>query len=103
MAEARAVPLGLFIVVVLQLAASPVQTMITRHIESEADWMALQATHDPRGGAALFRHFSTVALAEPDPPTWSYILFDDHPTVMQRIGMTRAWAARYATAVAQSP
>jgi STE24 endopeptidase len=103
MAEARAVPLGLFIVVVLQLAAMPIQSAITRHLESEADWMALQATHDPRGGAALFRHFTTVALAEPNPPTWSYLLFEDHPTVAQRIAMTRAWAARYATAAAQSP
>jgi STE24 endopeptidase len=94
MADPRAVPLGLFVVVLLQLAATPVENAISRHIEAEADWMALQATHDPRGGAALFRQFTVAALEDPNPPTWSYVLFENHPTVAQRIAMTRAWAER---------
>lgn len=103
MAEPAAVPLGLFVLVVLQLAALPLQNLVSRHIEAEADWMALQTTHDPAGGKALFRRFTTTALEQPDPPTWSYVLFDTHPTVAQRIAMTEAWKARYATSAAQSP
>ena len=105
MAQPAAVPLALFILVVLQVAASPIQNLISRHIETEADWMALQTTRDPDGGRALFRRFGTTALQQPDPPTWAYVLFEDHPTIVQRIALTEAWRARYATSAsaAQSP
>ena len=33
-------------------------------------------------------------LVQPDPPLWSYVLLDDHPTIMQRIALANAWAAR---------
>src|SRR5262249_39755930 len=42
MANPQAVPLALLVLVVLQLAGRPLQAAISRHIESEADWMALQ-------------------------------------------------------------
>lgn len=94
MEQPAAVPLALLILVVLELAASPVQNVISRHIEREADWMALQTTRDPDGGRALFRHFGTTALQQPDPPTWAYLLFDTHPTIVQRIALIEAWRAR---------
>jgi len=103
MANPAAVPLGLFILVVLQFAAVPVENAISRHIEAEADWMALQTTRDPSAGKALFRRFTTTALQQPDPPTWAYLLFENHPTAAQRIAMTEAWRERYATSSAQSP
>ena len=91
MAEPAAVPLGLFVLVVLQLLALPLQTAISRHIEGEADWMALQTTRDPTAAAGVFRKFTTVALEQPDPPGWAYLLFSDHPTIEQRVGMAEAW------------
>lgn len=91
MAEPAAVPLGLFVLVVLQLLALPLQAAISRHIEAEADWVALQTTRDPAAATGLFRRFTTVALAQPDPPGWSYLLLADHPTIEQRIGMAEAW------------
>jgi STE24 endopeptidase len=91
MAEPAAVPLGLFVLVVLQLLALPLQAAISRHIEAEADWVALQTTRDPTAATGLFRRFTTVALAQPDPPGWSYLLLADHPTIEQRIGMAEAW------------
>ena len=105
MAEPAAVPLALLILVVLQLVASPIQNLISRQIETEADWMALQATRDPDGGRALFRRFGTTALQQPNPPTWAYLLLDDHPTIAQRIALIETWRARYATSAsaAQSP
>jgi STE24 endopeptidase len=63
-------------------------------MEAEADWMALQTTRDPSGGAALFRRFGTTSLQEPNPPIWDYLLFESHPTLMQRIAMTKAWRLR---------
>ena len=29
-----------------------------------------------------------------DPPAWDYVLFEDHPTIIQRIAMAEAFAAR---------
>src|SRR5919198_5196578 len=35
-----------------------------------------------------------VALEQPNPPRWSQLLLDDHPTLLRRIAMAQAWAAR---------
>ncbi len=94
MGRAEAVPLGLLTVVVLQLAASPVQNWISRRMESEADWKSLQTTHDPAATRALFIRFSRDDLADPSPPTWAYLFLENHPTLEQRVAMADAWAAR---------
>ena len=44
----EAVPLAIFVYVVLQLVLLPLQNVVSRHLEAEADWSALRATHDPR-------------------------------------------------------
>jgi STE24 endopeptidase len=96
MRQPEAVPLALLVLVLLNTAATPLQAGITRHIEQEADWMALQTTRDPKSGQALFQDFAKTSLSDPNPPTWAYLWFDDHPTLMQRIGMVKGWAAREA-------
>jgi STE24 endopeptidase len=96
MGEPAAVPLALFVLVVLQLFLLPVQNAITRHMEAEADWLALQTTHDPKDGVQLFKTFVPTTLSDPNPPTWEYLLAEDHPTIDQRIAMMRAWQKRYA-------
>ncbi len=103
MAEPAAVPLALFVLVVLQLLALPLQAAISRHIEGEADWIALGTTRDPTAATGVFRKFTTVALEQPDPPGWAYLFLADHPTIEQRIGMAEAWRRRQATSTAQSP
>jgi STE24 endopeptidase len=92
-----AVPLAIFVYVVLQLALLPIQNVISRHFESEADWSALRATHDPHAGVQLFRLFASQTLDDPNPPWWDYVFLENHPTLMQRIAMAKAYAA------AQSP
>ena len=94
MARPEAVPLGLLVLVVLNLLALPVENLVTRHVEAEADWMALQAARDPAAQRALFQHFTRISLEEPDPGFVDYVLFENHPTVMQRIAMVEAWRAR---------
>ena len=39
----------------------------------------------------VFRKFTLYDLSQPNPPGWSYVWIDDHPTVVQRIAMARAW------------
>jgi Zn-dependent protease with chaperone function len=94
MGDPAAVPLSLLVLVVLQLAGLPLTNLITRHIETEADWMALRTTHDPGADRRLMQSFTRTSLVQPDPPTWSYILLEDHPTIAQRIALANAWERR---------
>ena len=103
MAEPGAVPLALLVLVVLGLLARPLQAAISRRVEAQADWAALQTTRDPGAGRALFRRFAPTTLEEPSPPLWDYLLLEDHPTLLQRLAMVEAWRRRYATSAAQSP
>jgi STE24 endopeptidase len=93
----EAVPLGLLTLVVLGIIALPLQNLITRHMEEEADWVALTLTQDPQDAEALFKEFTSKAYSDPSPPTWSYVLMETHPTGLQRIEMARAWQAREQT------
>ena len=89
MGNPAAVPLSLLVIVVLDLLSLPVYNLISRHMEAEADWKALETTHNPEAAKSLFREFTIQSLNDPDPPTWSYLLFDSHPSVEQRIAMAR--------------
>ena len=96
----EAVPLAIFVLVVLQLLQLPLQNVISRHLEAEADWSALRATHDPAAGRRLFELFGSETLEDPSPPWWDYVLLENHPTLLQRIEMTQYYRTY---AAAQSP
>ena len=53
-ANPAAVPLSLLVIVVLDLLSLPLYNAISRHMEAEADWKALETTHDPGSAAGLF-------------------------------------------------
>ncbi len=94
LARPEAVPVALFVFVVLQLLTMPLMNIVSRRDEAEADWSALRATHDPAAARSLFENLATTSLANPDPPALSYVLLDDHPTIVQRIAMVDAWQER---------
>ncbi len=94
LARPEAVPLALFVLVALQLLAAPLQNVASRREEAEADWSALRATRDPAAARQAFRDLAVTSLADPDPPTWTYVLYDSHPTIVQRVAMVYAWEAR---------
>jgi Zn-dependent protease with chaperone function len=95
MRDPAAVPLALFVLVVLQFIALPVLNAITRNMEAEADWVALETTEDPETTTRLWSDFAKEAKADPSPPTWSYILFDTHPSMAKRVAMAEAWRERH--------
>jgi STE24 endopeptidase len=103
MRNPEAVPLVLLGLVVLGLLLTPLQNVVIRHMEYEADWLALQATRDPQAARGLFREFVPTTLSEPDPPFWEYVMLENHPTIIQRIELAEAWRRRYATSSAQVP
>jgi len=93
MGSPEAVPLALLLVAVIQLSLAPAQAWISRRMEAEADWKALQTTRDPAAARGLFVGFGKTSLGNPNPPTWAHVLLDDHPTLAQRVAMVEAWAS----------
>jgi Zn-dependent protease with chaperone function len=94
MYEARAVPVALLVFVVLQIVSTPLQNVISRRMEAEADWIALETTRDPTAARAVERRLASESLTDPDPPGWAHILLDTHPTTIDRIAMVEEWADR---------
>jgi STE24 endopeptidase len=99
----EAVPFALLALVVIGLLLAPLQNVVVRHMESEADWLALQSTRDPQAASGLFRSFVPTTLSEPNPPTWAYVLLENHPTIMQRLAMVAAWRGYAAASSDQVP
>jgi Zn-dependent protease with chaperone function len=87
-------PYAILVLSVLSLLALPVQNAVSRRYEAEADWRALDATRDPSAMSALFQNFQETSLEEPSPGVFDYLWLENHPTLMQRIAMARAWRER---------
>jgi len=90
----RLVPLGLAFAFAWILVTQPLANAVSRSYETEADWLALQATQDPESGVALDRNFVRTGLADPEPPAWVTFLYGTHPTPMRRIAMAEAVRTR---------
>ena len=88
-------PLAFLVLAVLALVTAPVQNLVSRRYEAEADWRALNATRDPFAAQRLFEGFARSSLEQPDPSLLDYLWLENHPTLMQRIAMAQAWAARH--------
>ena len=90
------VPYALLVLALIGLVVTPFGNAVSRRYEAEADWSALRATRDPRSAESLFRKFTRYDLVQPNPPFWSYLMLDNHPTVVQRIALARAYRERRA-------
>jgi STE24 endopeptidase len=88
------VPYALLVLALIGLVVTPFGNAVSRRYEAEADWSALRATHDPGSAESLFRKFTRYDLVQPNPPLWSYVMLDNHPTVVQRIALARAYRER---------
>ena len=94
MGRPEAIPLALLVVAVLQLALAPAQNWLSRRMEAEADWKALQVTRDPASLEGLMVNLAGTSLGDPDPPGWTHLFLRTHPTLADRVAMARAWAER---------
>jgi STE24 endopeptidase len=94
MGNPAAVPLSLLVIVVLDLLSLPVYNVISRHMEAEADWKALEVTRDPASLEELMASFSTTSLGDPDPPAWARFFLGTHPSLADRVAMARAYQDR---------
>ncbi len=94
LARPEAVPVALLVLVALQLLATPLFNVVSRRQEAAADWAALEATDDPAADRESLRHLAITSLSDPDPPSWTSVLYGSHPTIAQRIAMANAWEER---------
>jgi STE24 endopeptidase len=91
--DATAAPVLVACALTAAVALLPVENLISRRIEAEADWAALRATHDGPGMVQLQRGLALRNLSNPAPPEVVAWLLFDHPTVMQRIAVARSYGS----------
>jgi STE24 endopeptidase len=94
MGRPEAVPLALLVVAVLQLVALPAQNAISRRMEAEADWKALEVTRNPAAFQGVMTDFTRTSLVDPAPPGWVRAVLGTHPSLADRVAMAKAWAGR---------
>ncbi|NIH69669.1 M48 family metalloprotease [Modestobacter marinus] len=75
------------------LVSTPVQNLVSRHIEARADLHALELTQDPGSFVAVQQALGGANLNDPDPPAIWQWAFGSHPTVPQRIAFAADWVA----------
>ena len=94
MGAPEAVPLALLVAVVFQLASAPLSNWISRRMEAEADWKALELTGSPTSLEGVMQAFAEKSLSDPSPPQWIHLLTGTHPSLEDRVAMARAWTRR---------
>ncbi len=94
MGEPQAVPVALIVATVFSLVTAPASNLISRRMEAEADWKALEVSEDPDALEQVMIGFSTKSLGDPDPPRWTQHVFGTHPALADRVAMARAWLER---------
>lgn len=90
--QPRALALLLAIVAVAGLVSAPLQSLVSRRVEARADAHALALTDDPATVARIEQRLASTNLADVDPPRLEYIMFSSHPSVVERLAATRAYA-----------
>lgn len=87
----------MLVMAIFPLLIGPITNAISRHFEREADWIALEKTDDPDAYRSAFQKLSHLNMADPDPPRWEEIMFDDHPALSKRIAMADRYEASKAS------
>jgi STE24 endopeptidase len=83
------VPRVLALVAVAGLLVSPLQSTISRLVETRADVESLAVTGEEDSFVELQRRLSVRSLADPTPPAWSQLWFGTHPTLLERVALAR--------------
>lgn len=91
-ADPRAAAVVLAVVVVLQVAAAPVQNALSRRAEAAADLGALQLSRSPDAYLRMTHELTRANLSDPAPPWWARALFSTHPPPHVRLELGLRYA-----------
>jgi STE24 endopeptidase len=80
----------LLLVIVAQVTLMPLQNVITRHFEHQADVFGLELLHGavpdaPQAAARMLQVLGETNLEEPSPSSWNVFWFYSHPPIARRI------------------
>jgi STE24 endopeptidase len=88
-------PAGLpFVLLAIYLGtwlALPVESVVSRHFERQADHAGLELARQPEAFIAAEVKLVRDNLGNPAPPPWNVFLFASHPPALERIEMAQRW------------
>jgi STE24 endopeptidase len=67
---------------------------LSRRVEASADSFALELTGDAKDFIGFQRRLTVQNVSDPDPPELLHLLFDTHPTTLERIGAGVAFESK---------
>jgi len=89
-----ALPAIALAIALVSLGLGCASNTLSRRVEASADSFALELTDDAQGFIDFERRISLSNISDPDPPELLHVLFDTHPTTLQRLGAGEAWRAK---------
>jgi STE24 endopeptidase len=81
-----ALPVIALAIALVSLGLGSASNALSRRVEASADSFSLELTHDPAHFIDFQRRIAIQNVADPDPPELLHVLFDTHPTTLERIG-----------------
>lgn len=81
----RFVALVVLAVLLLPIAAVPVQSLLSRQVERRADVYALDMLGSGQAYASAMRLLAERNLSDPSPPVWVHRWYGTHPTTAERV------------------
>jgi STE24 endopeptidase len=93
MRDPTVVPLVFALVAIATLLSSPVNSGLSRLVETRADVASLEATRDPAAFEQMQRALDLHSRSD-DPPAWSHFWFGSHPTTLERVAIAEQLGRR---------
>jgi STE24 endopeptidase len=88
-ADPKALPLAIALFSVIFFLLTPLQNLVVRSVESEADAFGLNASREPYGWATAAMRLSTYRKISPGPA--EEFVFYDHPSGYRRVRAAMIW------------
>ena len=86
-----ALPAIALAIAVVGLGLGSASNVLSRQVEGRADSFALELTRDPEDFINFEQRITLQNVSDPDPPELLHLLFDTHPTTVERIGYGEAF------------
>ena len=88
--QVEALPLLALYLTLFGLIITPIQNMLSRHFERQADLFALQITKDKESFVSAMEKLAQINLADKEPHPIIEFLFYSHPSIKKRIAMAHS-------------
>jgi len=86
-----ALPAIALAIALVSLGLGCASNVLSRRVEASADSFALRLTNDAQGFIDFERRITLSNISDPNPPELLHVLFDTHPTPLERLGAGEAW------------